>query len=74
MVTQDNFKEIYWENNNNELVPAENYNFRFDKLTRAKWFKREVIKQIKHEQICYFNLKENWKQAEGNCTSNDTLR
>lgn len=42
MVTEDNLKEIYWENNNYELVTAENYYFLLDKLTRAKWFNREV--------------------------------
>lgn len=73
MVTQDNLKGIY-QGNNKELGTAENYNFRLEKLTRAKWFKHEVIKQIKHEQKCYFNLKDNQGKVEEGGVSNDTLR
>lgn len=72
MVTQDNLKGIY-QGDNKELVTAENYNFRLDKLTSAKWFKREVIKQIKHERKCYFNPKDNQKKVEEGGVSNDTL-
>ncbi|MBO1583030.1 hypothetical protein [Bacillus sp. XF8] len=43
MIAKGNFKNIYWKNNNDEIVPAGNYNFRLDRLAKVKWFKREVI-------------------------------